>query len=208
MGKTIKLLKILVIATLMGSCASGYKTIVPAQINYKSSSVDQSVVLNYEYNLLNKRYSKKEIKKGVKLIAVKITNNGDRDLVFDKDILLQNQSGTPLTILESKQVFKKLKQSVPSYLWYLLLAPLNLQTTKTNEFGQTTSNNVFPVGLIVGPGIAGGNMIVAGSANKKFKMDLYMYNLQGTRIKKGSTVYGLVGIKSNTFKAIDIKLIK
>ncbi|KAA1246529.1 hypothetical protein [Aquimarina sp. RZ0] len=206
MTKVIQLLGILLIYIMMVSCASGYRTIKPSQVRYNSSSVNKAVSIKYKYNILNKRYTKKENKKGIKLVAVQINNNASNDLVFGKDLILQNQNGTALNILETEQVFKKLRQSVPSYLWYLLLTPLNLQTTTVDNQG--VENRSFPLGLIVGPGIAGGNMIAAGAANKKFKTDLFNYDLHGATIAKETTVYGLVGIRSETYDAIEIKIVE
>jgi hypothetical protein len=38
--------------------------------------------------------------------------------------------------------------------------------------------------LIVGPGLAGGNMIAASSANKNFKNELMQFDLNGKQSKK------------------------
>jgi hypothetical protein len=44
-------------------------------------------------------------------------------------------------------------------------------TTSNGYYTETKPANSFPIGLIVGPGLAGGNMIAASSANKNFKMN-------------------------------------
>ncbi|MCD8413767.1 hypothetical protein LNI90_04835 [Tenacibaculum dicentrarchi] len=162
--KTISILVLLFLAT---SCASGYKTINPETLNYVSKSTDKGVILEYKYELLKKKYHQKELLKDIRLIAVKLTNNSDKDIIFGKDLKLTYDDGAGLYIMENEMVFKSLKQSVASYLWYLLLTPLRFYTTdSSNGYNQQTSST--PVGLIVGPGIAGGNMIAANSANKKF----------------------------------------
>lgn len=186
--------------TCLTSCASSYKTIYPHSIKYISQNEDSGVTLSYKYDLLDKKYRKKETKKGVKLVALKITNNSGRDLVFGQDAILTYENGSEIYILDNERVFKSLKQSPATYLFYLLLTPLNMYTTSSNGYSQET--NSTPIGLILGPGLAGGNMIAAGSANKKFKNELLDYNINGTVLKNGETSYGLIGIQSNSFDAL------
>lgn len=195
----------LVIITLLGSCASGYKTINPNTINYMSTSTDKKVKLEYKYELLDKKYKKKELAKGIRLVAVKITNNSDRNLAFGKDIILTYDNGSTIYVMDNDKVFSSLKQSAASYLWYLLLTPMNLYTTDTQNGFQTQTSST-PIGLVVGPGLAGGNMIAVGTANKKFKEDLLNYNLNGVTIKSGESISGLVGLRSDDYNAIKIKV--
>ncbi|TYP99984.1 hypothetical protein C7447_101592 [Tenacibaculum adriaticum] len=203
--KLLKKIFLLSVIILLTSCASGYKTINPNSLNYISNSTDKGVLLEYKYELLEKKYEKKELAKGVRLIAIKITNNSDKDLVFGKDIKLAYGNESNLYIMDNEKVFKTLKQSPASYLWYLLLTPLNLYTTESTN-GYRTETNSIPIGLVVGPGLAGGNMIAAGSANKKFEQDLMNYNINGKIIKKGETTSGLIGVRSDNYDAIQIEV--
>jgi hypothetical protein len=205
----MKILKIIFLtscALLLNSCASGYKSIDPKNINYVSKNVNNDVTLEYKYDLLDHKYAKKEKNNTIKLIAIKVTNNSDRDMVFGRDITLNYENDAILYLMEKETIYRTLKQSPASYLWFLLLSPIQIYKTETNTYNNPGTTSSFPVGLIVGPGIAGGNMIVASSANKKFNTDLNDYNINGKTIKKGETVYGLVGIKSNNFDAIKIKV--
>ncbi len=203
--KIIKIALLSICITALTSCASGYKMINPESINYISNNTLNDVTLEYKYDLLDKKYAKKELKKGIKLLAVKITNNSDRDLTFGKDIKLTYENGNEIFVIENEKVFKTLKQSPASYLWYLLLSPVNLYTSKSTNGTQEDTSSI-PIGLILGPGLAGGNMIAAGSANKKFNTEMLKYNINGTIINKGKTVYGLIGIRTNSFDAIKLKL--
>ena len=200
----MKLLKtglLLAIIIILSSCASGYQMINPDNVIYNSKDTKDGISLEYKYGLLNKKYAKKEIKKGVKVVAVRITNNSDRDVIFGKDIKLTYQNGNELYLLENNKVFESLKQNTAPYLLYLLMTPMNLYTY---DNGQQTSST--PIGLILGPGLAGGNMIAASSANNKFKTELLDFDLNGTTIKKGETKSGLIGIKSDNFDAISLKI--
>jgi hypothetical protein len=200
--RIIKTTLVILSVITMSSCASGYKVIAPENIKYVSINTVDNVKLEYKYDLLVKKYNKKEVKEGVKVVAIKITNNSDKDLMFGRELTLRYADDTELYIMESDRVFKTLKQSPASYLWYLLLSPMNLYTTGND--GQQTSST--PIGLAIGPGLAGGNMITAGSANKKFKNELLDYDINGTIIKKGETKYGLIGVIADSFDAIKLKL--
>lgn len=188
------------------SCASSYQAIQPKTINYLSNNSDKGIKLEYKYDLLYKKYEKKEAKKGVKVVAVKITNDSDQDVMFGRDIKLTYENGTEVPVMENDRVYKTLKQSPASYLLYLLLSPIMLTTTKTTSNGGyiTQDETNIPIGLILGPGIAGTNMIVASSANKNFKSDLLVYNINGTLIKAGETKYGLIGIKTDSPDALKL----
>jgi hypothetical protein len=196
---------LLLVIILFGSCASGYKTINTSNLNYLSNSTDKEVKLEYKYELLNKKYKKKEISKGVRLMAIKITNNSNEDLVFGKDIYLTYDDGSKLYIMDNDNVFSSLKQNTASYLWYLLLTPVNLYKTESQNGFQTASSST-PIGLIIGPGLAGGNMIAASSANKKFQENLSNQNINGVTIKKGESLSGLIGIRSDDYNSIKIKV--
>ncbi len=200
--KIIKILLLFLATLTLTNCASGYKMIEPKTINYISTNETANVKFEYKYDLLDKKYSKKELKKGIKLLAIKITNNSDRDLMFGRDAKLAYENGTEIFVMENDKVFKTLKQSPASYLWYLFLTPVNLYTTGSD--GQQTSST--PIGFVIGPGLAGGNMIAAGSANKKFKTEMLEYDINGTTIKKGETVYGLIGIKTDSFDSLKLKI--
>lgn len=197
----IKISSLLIFTMFLNSCASGYKKINPETINYVSKSIENNIVLEYKYDLLEKKYKKKETKNNIKLIAVKLTNNSEKEIVFGKDIRFSYENGNEVSLIETEKLFKTIKQSPASYLWYLLLTPMNLYTTGSN--GEQTSST--PIGLVVGPGLAGGNMIAASSANKNFKNELMQFDLNGRTIKKGETVYGLIGSNSNSYESIKIK---
>lgn len=204
--RIIKITLLFIAITTLTNCASGYKMIAPKSINYISTNESNDVKLEYKYDLLDKKYAKKELKKGVKLVAIKITNNSDKDIMFGREAILTYENGVEIYIMENDKVFKTLKQSPASYLWYLLLTPVNFYTTTTTSNGFQENTSSTPIGLVLGPGLAGGNMIAAGSANKKFNTELLEYNIQGSIIKKGETRYGLIGIKTHAFDSLKLKV--
>lgn len=205
MKKAYKFICFVTFLLVLSSCASGYKVIEPTSLSYLSSSETNNVKLEYKYNLLSKKYLKKELKKGVKLAAIKITNNSNRDYVFGKDLKLTYSSGGQVDLLQNSRAFHKLKQNTPIYLLYLLLTPMRFEVSQTtNGYSEVTSST--PIGLLVGPGIAAGNMITAGSANKKFKTELEDFNLFNKTIKQGETKYGIIVINSNSSESLKLKI--
>lgn len=199
---------LLSVILFLTSCASGYREINPEGITYHSASRQPDVSMEYKYDLLRKKYSKKEQKEDVRLIAVRITNNTERDLVFGRDIKVAYDNGNQLDLLGREKVFSKLKQHPASYLFYLLLSPISAFSSTTDAYGNETSSSSFPVGVIIGPGLAGGNLFAAVSANKKFKNELSDYDIVGKTIPKGKTVYGLLGLKADNYEALRISLIE
>jgi hypothetical protein len=210
MIKMIRFSLLLACAIVLNSCASGYKKINPETINYASKNFESNIILEYKYDLLEKKYKKKETKNNIKLIAVKITNNTEKEIVLGRDFKLSYENGNEVNLIETEKIFKTIKQSPASYLWYLLLSPLQLYsgttTTSNGFYTETKPTNTFPIGLIAGPGLAGGNMIAASSANKNFKNELMKFDLNGKTIKKGETVYGLIGSNSGSYDSIKIKV--
>jgi hypothetical protein len=207
--KTFQNTLLLAVLLLLTSCASKYYKINPETENYISKSSENNITLEYKYNTLGKKYSKKELQNGVKTVSVKITNNSEKDIVLGTDFRFTYENGDGVTLLDANYIFKTLKQSPASYLWYLLLSPLQLYSgTKTTQNGSyviTEPKSSFPIGLILGPGIALGNMIAAGDANNNFKNDLTEFDLINKTIRKGETVYGIIGIRSNQYDSIKIK---
>lgn len=201
-----KITLLVLVAILLTNCASNYVRINPSKLEYASNFSESGVVLEYKYELLRKKYKKKETKKGVRLVALKITNNTERDLQFGKDIVLTNGDDKILEVLASEQTFKTLKQSAASYLWYLLLTPMKLFVSQGNGYQPQQNTDSYPIGFVVGPGLAGGNMLAVSSANGKFKKDLFENNVNEKIIKKGETVSGLVGIRTTEYNALKIKV--
>lgn len=205
--KTLKIATLLLSVLLLTSCASGYRTIEPSGLSYNSVKSENGVTLEYKYDLLDNKYAKKEQKNDVRLVAVKITNNSERDLVFGQDFKLSYESGNNLQLLDREKTFKELRQKPATYLFYLPLTLLTVQITTTNsDHNSAQTTNSIPVGLILGPGLAGGNLYQAARANKKLKKELLENDLTGKRIPKGETIYGLIGVRADNYDNLKINI--
>ncbi len=209
MKKTISKILTFTFVIILSGCAATYKPINPPTLNYNSHDLQDGIWLSYKYDVLrekgNRKYAKKEDKKGVKLIAIKITNNTDTVINVGKDAAFysgQNQ----IFPMEPMAIKESIKQIVPGYLPYLLLTFTNLYVTKSTYYSVTTET--YPIGLVLGPTITIGNMAVAGSANKNMLNELYDYNILSRDIQKGETVYGIIGVRDMGYIPISVKMIK
>lgn len=204
MSKVVFYLALLV--CLMQSCASSYKPMRPDSLIYNSVIThDEGIEYSTKYELLgltkNKKYAKKSTKKNIHIVSLKITNNSKAPIYFGKDIELF--MGTKLIKpLPVEITFNKLKQRPISHLFYLLLTPLRFY-----DSGLST-NDYFPIGLIIGPGITGANMALSTSANKKFRNELIKFDLLHREIKVGETVHGLISFPSFGIEPLTLRLKK
>lgn len=204
----MKKLNLIIIILISQGCASVYYDIEPANINYESKSYVDNVKFEYKYDLLRKKYKKKEANNGIKLIAVRLTNNSNRDLIFGQDIKITNENNNEINIIPNQLLYKSIKQGSAIYLLYLLLTPTRLYSSSSSSSGYSNRDNSdsFPIGFILGPGIAAGNIIASSSYNKNFKTELDAYDLMNKTIKKGESKIGLVGISAKSYESLKIKI--
>ncbi len=197
-----KIIYIFLVA-ILSSCASKYNLLQPELANYNTNtSINDGIEISYEHNSLNKNYGKKANQKDIRIVSVKIKNNRKEAIQQGKDFKLVSSSDNNLLIIPPHEVFVSIKQRPASHLLYLLLTPLKLFRNQVNEYGVPESEEIFPIGYILGPAISIGNMVAASNANKKLNEELKLYDIQNTVINPGQTVYGLVGIRSFGFPNI------
>jgi hypothetical protein len=187
------------------SCAGTYKPINPRILNYNYTESSNGVSMSYQYDMLqvrrNKRYAKKEDKKNLRVVAVKVTNHTDSVLSFSND-LTWHLGGRETIPVDPLVVGKKIKQTVPTYL---LLSLLNIRITETEmtSRGPVTKTTAFlPTGFLM----AGGNMIVAGTANANFRRELNLYNLAGQKVSPGETKYGIVTFETLGREPVELRI--
>jgi hypothetical protein len=194
---------LLAFIVLFGSCATTYKPVYPSRVNYTTNNLEGGIAFSYKYDVLrengNKKYAKKEVSKGLKIVAVRISNFTDRTINVSNDLTFY-LGNTPIIPVDPLLAKNTLRQIVPSYLPYLLLTLLRLDVTAGSSF------NSYPIGLVLGPGLTIGNMAVAASANKNFQTELNDQSLFNKDIPKGETVYGLIGIRDVGYSPISLKL--
>ncbi len=189
---------------LFTSCASGYKAIHPPIVSYSNESVTDSIAFSYKYDVLwdsrNKKYAKKEAKRNIKVLAVKIVNNSGKTIVFNRNIRLYSNDKL-IAPVDKDSLYEEFRQPAAAYILYLLLTPIHKMSVNFNG-----PSNIFPFGYIVGPVLAAGNILVASRANTNFKYELEKYNLLNREIPPGDTVYGLIGIEVNENLPLTMKV--
>jgi hypothetical protein len=200
--RIFKYIAIIVMAASVGACASRYKKINPEQQIYNSIHTDGGVSFEYKFDVLKKKYKKKETKKKLKVISVKLTNTSGRDLTVGRDLRVVHQNGNEITLIDNEALYKEIKQSPASYLFYMLLTPVNLYTGSS----PTGATSTIPVGLAIGPGITLGNMLTASGANKKLRKELASKSLYGRTVANGETVFGVLAIRSESYDPLQIKV--
>ena len=192
------------ISFLLSSCAGSYHQIKPSIISYHAHNNLEEIDFYYKYDVnqerQNKKYAKKEKKKGIKVIAVQIQNNSDKPLVIKDDISFyaNNQRIYPMEPLALKSM---IKQQGGYYLFYLLFLPMTFNTY--DSYGNVQSS--FPYGLILGPALAFGNMIGASSANKNMTNEYSKENILTKTVAPGEKVSGLMAIKTFEYPEITIR---
>ena len=205
MKKSISTLLTLISVIILSGCASTYKPINPSTLNYNAHDLQDGIALSYKYDVLrergNRKYAKKEAKKGVKLIAVKITNNTDSVINVGRDIAFYSGKNQ-LFLMEPMVVQESIKQNVLAYLPYALLTFVNLSVTNGS------STEIYPIGLALGPAATISNMVIAGTANKNLLDELYDYNILSRDIQKGESVYGIIGVRDIGFSPISVRMIE
>lgn len=195
---------LLVIAIIsFNGCAMYYRPISPDKVNYNILENHDGIELSYRYDLLrergNKKMAKKELANGIKIIAVRLTNNTDTIVTVGKNIAFYSGLNEIIP-MEPLVVKNKVRQSVIGYLPYFLGAFGNSNVTYNGRVVST-----FQFGLLLWPGIAIGNMFVAYGANSNLLKELRAYDIVDKDIKPGETIYGIIGVRDDSFVPLTIR---
>jgi hypothetical protein len=201
MGK--KVLTAALVLILLSACAHQSKNIAPANIYYTDYSTSEGLTFAYQYNILsqtrNDRYAFKETQCPFKLIAVKITNRTARMLDVKNDLIIL-KNNTPVVPVSAYIFMENVKQNTAGYLAYLLLLPLTFNVASGHDVDS------YPIGLIIAPLLAFGNMAVAIGSNKQIERTINDYNILTRSISGGETAYGLLCIESYNYEPLTVQL--
>ncbi len=195
---------VLFLVVLLGSgCAASYKAINPRELYFTAHSMRDGIEVSYKYNVLqekgNKKLAKKEGRRDIQVIAIKLTNN-TAQVVNVKNDLDFFAGDKPIYPMQPVDIKNHIRQSVASYLPYLLLTFVSV------VFSNGNSVAALPVGLVLGPGVTAGNMAVAATANKRFLQELTDFNILNRDVRPGETVTGIIGVRDSGFGPITVRL--
>lgn len=186
---------------IISSCASSYKPINPKALVYDVKSTD-GVGFGYRYDVLafrgNNKYAKREFKKNIRLVAIKIENQSDKVMRLGENFNLY-AGPNMIQPISPEILHMELKQGVAIYLLYSLIW---YTQGECDEYGNCETTLILPVGIP----ISIGNMVVAGGANSQFKNELLMNNLLTKEINPGDTAYAIVGVSNSGFLPLSIQM--
>lgn len=195
---TLKFIVLSFITLTITSCATKYKATNPTTTPYYQKSEGINATIAYKYDILRSKYSRKEDRKDLHVVAAQITNTSDKDLILGDNLFIADEKGTVKTISTPNELYKSLKQLPGTHFFYLLLSPVRFNTFSTDQYGNQHVNNSIPVGYLLGPGLSLGNYFTAKKANKNFKENITEYFIDGAVIKPGETISGLIGINGKS----------
>lgn len=182
-------------AAMLSSCAGIYKRSNPADFRYttkrESGPLEYYYITNVFDRLGAKKYKRKEKKKGVVLIALKLVNkSSDTILITENNLKISNQTRNVI-LLSPMQYYNKVKQKSGFYFFWNFL-PNGYYTNETSVTnGQrviTPKYHFLPIGM----SLSLLNFFVSRNSNKALKSDLFKYDLIGQKLLPGETVYGFL----------------
>lgn len=204
--KRTNLILLIIVGLILTGCAMSYQPINAPKLKYNVTDNQNGIELSYKYDVLqlkgNKKYAKSEDRIGVKLVAVKIVNNTDTTINLGTNTMIY-AGNKPIDILTPYIFQNSIKQKSMAYLPYALFTFLNFNISNGSYYSQS-----IPVGYVLGPLLTFGNIIVASNANKNLLKELIEYDLRNKDIRKGETVYGLIGIDQGEFMPLTIRKMK
>lgn len=179
------------------SCASTYKPVNLTSYAYdRSYLIKDSLQVSYQYNIQqlsgNRRYARKEKKRNMTSVAVKIKNLSASPVTLTRNTFQVYSENQAANIYSPVEYSKKVKQRVGLHLLHSLWGPWAL-SWKEDSNGETNFNFIYiPVGAIVGIG----NSVRASNANKQNRATQEQNEIWNKRIDAGQTLYGLIAISA------------
>ena len=212
MKKSFSRLIGIAIIFLLTSCAASYRKINPPTLKYTAAYEDS--LFSYKYDVIrragNRKIAKKEMKAHMNVVAVKIYNNTGLPLEYGKNYRIYS-GNMEASLMGPEITADVIRQKAGFHFFYLIFLPTSINTSSsTTSSGTTTSSNnsSFPFGLILGPALAIGNYAVAATANKRFKQELFDYDIERKVIAPGETAYGLITVRENGLLPLTLRVNK
>ncbi|MDD2964301.1 MAG: hypothetical protein PHQ65_04765 [Bacteroidales bacterium] len=190
-----KLIPSFLLLFLLAGCATFYRPIKPSEIGFPPPEINADFSYSLKFDPLlkagNPRFAKKEEKTSISVVALKITNNSERDLTVGKDILFYLDH-REIVALEPIHAASQLALGSAGYMLYSLLF---LYIRNDNK------ETVIPIGVPIGLG----NLIVATNTNNKLEQELVSQNIIYKTIKPNETIYGLAAFRDIKYGKLTLK---
>lgn len=206
----LKASSIVLFLFIVTGCSSSYRTINPSKLSGYTIKESNGIELDYQPAALNGQYLKHQQQTGYGLYAVRVTNNTSKPISIKNNVVI-TASGKTLSYMELNVFYNFIQQNPERSLQFLFLLPLNGYTKSATTEGSTTtssSTHFYPVGVILGPALAFGNLAAAKGANEKFKAELDKYDILNKEIGVGKTEFGIIALNENPLNPLELVISK
>jgi hypothetical protein len=147
---------------------------------------------------------RKETKKGVQLIAVRIDNNSNHYIQLNESrFSVSTSSGRSIAILSPEQYFKATRQQPETFIFFYSIAGIGYFEEETTSYpsGNTTTRGRITYSPLP-PAIGILNAIVAGSANSRERANLENNQIFERPIPPNTSLYGLLAISNHQYSEL------
>ncbi len=195
---------------LLTGCATTYKQLTPASLNYQNQSTSKDKLeISYIYDIQtmssNKRYAKKERKSGLAGVGIKIKNTTDKPLTLTKENFKIIANGIAKSPVAAENYTHVVKQASGVYLLHALWGPWRYTYIENPPPGTKQSEfKYIPIGAIVGLI----NMIIAATANANHLKTLQQNQIYGKIIDPGVTLFGIAIIPSSSYEPLTFEFVE
>lgn len=183
-------LVLFILILLIGSCARPYRKINMSSIPFKEfreeNTMSYAIKQGVMYNMKNYSIARKEQKKNVSLVAVKIVNKSELPININ-DMQFTCGATIPITPIKVDEYYNTLKQKAGLYWLYSAGVVVYPRPPKG-------SKKFIP--LPFGLPIAAANFGIAYKANKKFKTDIQLLDLSNKVIQPFDSIVGILTFKN------------
>lgn len=206
MNRHLRFALLIMTTLVLTSCAVSYRTINPEFFKYPTAEKVDGIKISYKYDVFrstrNNRYAQKEMKQGLRLIAIQITNQSDSTIRLsrDCDFYAGDIRILPMTV---NDISYRLKQQVWPYYFYLLMTFFEFSYTVTTP--TSISSGSWPIGYVLGPGLTILNVTKAATSNSRLYTNLKVTDVWNQDIRRGETVNGLIGINGREVVPIHVR---
>lgn len=199
------LTQLFLLITLFTSCARTYHTISPALYNFDNKkSLTENINVSYMHDVQqlndNKPYARKERKKDIKLVAIKVENLSDTTITLtSSNFFIKTGSGRDIPIISPNEYTKKIRQYSETFILFYGLAGAGIIAEETPEGDVNTKFYYNPI-----PGLIGlGNAIFAATSNSKQTKNIASNSIFNKPIQPNSSIYGLIPIQDHTYSELN-----
>lgn len=195
---------VLIMILFLFSCAKQYHNIKTSELVYSDVYVNNGVILEYSYNVLelsgNKKYNSRADANCFQLVAVRLTNTTERKINIGRDIEFFELEGK-VKFANPSEISSHVKQYPLLNLLYLPLLAIPIKIHNGKEEKVYRIGALFSVPMIY-------NMVISKAANLDFEKDLNRNYILNRDIEVGQSISGVIGYYSCRKKNIRIEVKK